>query len=161
MSDFSIRPVKPQDVPELLTMIRELAEFEKLTHLVTATEEDYQNALFGTPPSAGAAVAQSDDGLLGYAVYFENFSTFAGIKGLYLEDLYVRPEHRQKGIGKELIRHVGRIAKDRDCIRFEWCVLDWNQNAIDFYKRLGADVMDEWRIVRLNHPGIEKLSGES
>lgn len=157
MSDFSIRTVRPEDVAELLTMIRELAEFEKLTHLMTATETGYQEALFGERPSAGAIIAESGEKMIGYAVFFENFSTFSGVKGLYLEDLYVRPEHRSIGAGKALIQHLGGIAHERQCGRFEWCVLDWNTNAIDFYERLGADVMSQWRMVRLDQDGIRNL----
>ena len=147
---FRLRPVRPDDLPELLTMIRELAEFERLTHLVTATEADYQESLFGESPAAEALLAEEDGRLVGYAVYFSTFSTFVGRAGIWLEDLYVRPAHRGKGYGKALLKAVGAIANARGAGRYEWTVLDWNQRAIDLYERAGGEILPEWRIVRMN-----------
>jgi GNAT superfamily N-acetyltransferase len=154
MSEFSndffrLRPVRPDDLPELLAMIRELAEFERLTHLVTATEADYQESLFGESPAAEALLAEEDGRLVGYAVYFSTFSTFVGRAGIWLEDLYVRPAHRGKGYGKALLKAVGAIAHARGAGRYEWSVLDWNQHAIDLYERVGGEILPEWRIVRM------------
>jgi GNAT superfamily N-acetyltransferase len=154
---YSIADAAPGDVPEILAMIRELAEFEKLEHLVVASEERLHESFFADPPSAEALVARVDGEAVGYAVLFTTFSTFIGKSGLWLEDLYVRPEHRGKGIGKALLKAGGARARDRGCDRYEWCVLDWNQNAIDVYQSMGADVMKEWRIARLDRSGIEAL----
>lgn len=155
MSDFSsesfqIRPVGPPDLPELLAMMRELADFEKLAHLVTATEADYHESLFGEKPAAEALLAEENDVAVGYAVYFSTFSTFVGRAGIWLEDLYVRPEHRGKGYGKALLKAVGAIAHERGAGRYEWTVLDWNQRAIDLYERAGGEILPEWRIVRMD-----------
>lgn len=147
---FQIRPVLPTDLPELLKMIRELAEFERLTHLVTATEADYHESLFGESPAAEALLAEENGVAVGYAVYFSTFSTFVGRAGLWLEDLYVRPDHRGKGYGKSLLKAVGAIAHERGAGRYEWTVLDWNQRAIDLYERAGGEILPEWRIVRMD-----------
>lgn len=165
MSDFSIssisiRPADFKDVPGILEMIRELADFEKLTHQVVATEADYQRSLFGEAPSAGALVAEDGGKLAGYAIYFPTFSTFIGRAGLWLEDLYVRPAWRGRGLGKGLLKAVGEIAAERNAGRFEWSVLDWNRNAIDLYERVGGEILHEWRIVRLDHEGIRELTGK-
>lgn len=151
---FEIRPVCPEDLPELLAMIHELAEFERLTHLVTATEADYQESLFGSSPAAEALLAEKNGRPVGYAVYFSTFSTFVGRAGIWLEDLYVRPDHRGKGYGKALLKAVGAIAHERGAGRYEWTVLDWNQHAIDLYERVGGEILPEWRIVRM---GGERL----
>jgi GNAT superfamily N-acetyltransferase len=155
MSDFStnrfqIRPVRPEDLAELLTMIQELAEFERLTHLVTATVEDYHESLFGENPAAEALLAQENGEPVGYAVFFSTFSTFVGRAGIWLEDLYVRPTHRGRGYGKALLKAVGTIAHERGAGRYEWTVLDWNRNAIDLYERVGGEILPEWRIVRMD-----------
>ena len=146
---FRVRPVSPDDLPELLAMIRELAEFERLTHLVTATEADYHESLFGEVPAAEALLAEENGLPVGYAVYFSTFSTFVGRAGIWLEDLYVRPAHRGKGYGKALLKAVGAIAHERGAGRYEWTVLDWNQHAIDLYERAGGEILPEWRIVRM------------
>jgi len=165
MRDFSdssrlIRPAVPEDIPVILEMIHELAEFEKLTHQVVATAADYQESLFGEKPAAGALVAQEGGQLVGYAIYFSTFSTFIGRAGLWLEDLYVRPAWRGQGLGKGLLKAVGEIAAERNAGRFEWSVLDWNRHAIDLYEGVGGEILHEWRIVRLDRQGIGELSGK-
>lgn len=160
ISAISIRPAVSEDVPGILEMIRELADFEKLTHQVVATEADYQKSLFGESPSAGALVAEDGGKLAGYAIYFPTFSTFIGRAGLWLEDLYVRPDWRGRGLGKGLLKAVGEIAAERKAGRFEWSVLDWNRNAIDLYERVGGEILHDWRIVRLDHEGIRELTGK-
>lgn len=165
MSDFSdlsraIRPARPDDISEILEMIHELAEFEKLSHQVVATTADYQESLFGEKPAAGALVAQEGDQLVGYAIYFSTFSTFIGRAGIWLEDLYVRPAWRGQGLGKGLLKAVGEIAAEQNAGRFEWSVLDWNRHAIDLYERVGGEILHEWRIVRLDRQGIGDLSGK-
>jgi GNAT superfamily N-acetyltransferase len=130
-------------------MIKALAEYEQLTHEVTATEEDLRQSLFGPRPAGEVVLAYAGDAPIGFALFFHNFSTFLGRHGLYLEDLFVVPEWRGKGVGKQLLAHVASIAESRKCGRMEWAVLDWNESAIAFYRRMGAHVLDEWRICRL------------
>ncbi len=149
MTTAGIRLATAADVGAVLALMRELAEFEKLTHLFVATEAMLHDAVFGARPSAELLVAERDGALVGYALFFHNFSTFLGRRGLYLEDLYVRPAERGSGIGKSMLKRLAAIAVERDCGRFEWTVLDWNQTAIDFYERLGATVMPDWRVVRM------------
>ncbi|NNE93456.1 MAG: GNAT family N-acetyltransferase [Verrucomicrobiales bacterium] len=152
----SIRPARPDDVPAILGLIGELADFEKLRHQLVAKEEDFQEALFGEQPAAAALVAVTDDSQpIGYAIYFSTFSTFVGKAGIWLEDIYVRPEFRGQKIGKQLLKSVAEIAKQRNAGRLEWCVLDWNQNAIEFYESIGADVMPDWRICRMDRSRVE------
>ncbi|MBN3727616.1 GNAT family N-acetyltransferase [Burkholderia sp. Ac-20379] len=138
--------------------MRELAEFESLTHLFVATEADLDDALFGPSPAAGALVATQDGAVVGYALYFQNYSTFLGKRGLYLEDLYVQPACRGTGIGTRLLRALAALAVERRCGRFEWTVLDWNQPAIDFYERLGATVLPDWRVVRVTGEQLDALA---
>ena len=157
-----IRTVRPEDVPQVFAMLRELAVFEKLEHQLTASEDDMYRALF-VERHAEALVAQSGDAdgereLVGYAIYFENFSTFLCRRGIYLEDIYVRPEFRKRGVGKAFLRQLAKIAIDRNCGRMEWAVLDWNQNAIDVYESIGGDVLPDWRIVRLGTETIKRLA---
>ncbi|HRQ88731.1 MAG TPA: GNAT family N-acetyltransferase [Bacteroidia bacterium] len=147
---FQIRSAAPSDIPALLEMIRELAEFEGLLHQVTATEENYRESLFGERPAAEALVAEAGDGIVGYAIFFASFSTFIGRPGIWLEDLYVRPDHRRHGIGKSLLKAVGAIAWERGAGRYEWTVLDWNHRAIDLYERTGAEILPDWRIARMD-----------
>jgi GNAT superfamily N-acetyltransferase len=154
---FAIRPARPADVPGILAMIHELAEFEALSHQVVATEADYHASLFGENPAAGALVAEVENGLVGYAIFFSTFSTFIGRAGIWLEDLYVKPDFRGLGLGKALLKAVGEIAAERNAGRYEWSVLDWNQNAIDLYERVGGEILREWRIVRLDQQGIRAL----
>ncbi|MDR5772195.1 GNAT family N-acetyltransferase [Caballeronia sp. LZ002] len=136
----------------------ELAEFEKLTHLFIATEDGVRDALFGARPSAEALVAEQAGEAVGYALFFYNFSTFLGKRGLYLEDLYVRPTLRGSGLGTQMLKRLAALAVERQCGRFEWSVLDWNQNAIDFYEKMGATVLPDWRIVRITGESLERLA---
>ncbi len=145
------------DVPVILEFIKKIAEYEKLSSEVTATEEILKNSLFGDKKYAEVLLAYYNNQVIGYAVYFFNFSTFTGKQGLYLEDLFVLPEMRSKGFGKMLFKYLIQLAKDKGCGRFEWCVLNWNTPAIDFYKTFGAVSMDEWRVFRLDKQALDKL----
>ena len=151
-----IRPATPADVPLILGFIRELAAFEREPDAVIATEAGLHHALF-EERSAEAVIAQ-DDAPLGFALFFHNFSTWTGRKGLYLEDLYVTPQARGRGIGTALLRHLAGIALDRNCARFEWAVLDWNKPAIDLYDAMGAESLDEWRIRRVSGDTLTELA---
>jgi GNAT superfamily N-acetyltransferase len=157
-SEFQIRPAMPADVPLVLAFVRELAEYEHLGHLVSATEQRLRESLFGTHPGAQVLLGFAGEAPAGFAVYFHNFSTFLGVKGLWLEDLYVRPALRRHGYGRALLLHVARIARDRGCGRFEWAALDWNETAIRFYKSLGAVALDDWTIFRVTGPALGKLA---
>ena len=162
MNEFSerfplIRRARPDDVSAILEMIHELAVFEHLSDQVIATTEDYERSLFGENPAAEALVAEGESGLLGYAIFFSTFSTFIGRAGIWLEDLYVRPDFRGLKLGKGLLKAVGEIAVERNAGRYEWSVLDWNRNAIDLYERVGGEILQEWRIVRLDQDGIRSL----
>ena len=157
-SPFTIRPAEPADVAAILGMIRELADFEHLTHLCTANEEQLQRELFGAEATAEALVALDAKEPAGYAIYFHNLSTFLGHRGLYLEDIYVRPAFRHRGCGRALLIAVAKIAHERKCGRFEWMALDWNTNAIEFYEKLGAKQLAEWRLLRVTGDALEKLA---
>ncbi len=146
---ITIRAAQPADVPVLLQLIRELADYERLAHQVVATERDLDESLFGREPAAQAILAELEGQPAGFAIYFFNFSTFLARPGLYLEDLFVRPAQRRRGVGKALFRHLARVAVERRCGRFEWSVLDWNQPAIAFYRSLGAVPLIEWTVFRL------------
>ncbi len=159
--NLTIREATEADIPALLGLIRELAEYEKLTHLVVATEESYKQALFGDQPAAEALMALVDGEPVGYAIFFQNFSTFLGRPGIYLEDIYVRPDTRGQGIGKKLFCTVARIAHDRNCGRMEWCVLHWNKPSIEFYDALGADSMDDWLLMRLTGDALAKVADQA
>ena len=159
---FTLRSAELRDVGAIVGLIRELAEFENLTHLLQVTPEKLRPQLFGERPAAEALVAELGDGkgggeIVAFALFFTNFSTFLAQPGLYLEDLYVKPEHRGRSIGKALLVKLARIAVERDCGRFEWSVLDWNENAIRFYKGMGASVMTEWQICRVTGESLAKL----
>ncbi|MBP6224883.1 MAG: GNAT family N-acetyltransferase [Rhizobacter sp.] len=156
---FSIRAAELRDVNAIVQLIRELAEFEHLTHLLQVTPEKLRPHLFGERPVVEALVAEGAGSVLGFALFFTNFSTFLAQPGLYLEDLYVRSDQRGRGIGKALLSRVGRIAGERDCGRFEWSVLDWNESAIRFYEKMGATVMPDWRICRLTGDALQRLRG--
>ena len=149
MENIRIVPAQVSDVPVILGMIKALAEYEQLTHEVTATEQDLRQSLFGPRPAGEVVLAYAGQAPVGFALFFHNFSTFLGRHGLYLEDLFVVPDWRGKGVGKQLLAHVAAIAESRNCGRMEWAVLDWNESAIAFYRRMGAHVLDEWRICRL------------
>ncbi|HEX5207960.1 MAG TPA: GNAT family N-acetyltransferase [Steroidobacteraceae bacterium] len=156
---ISIRPATLGDVPLVLEFIRELARYEHLEHEVTATEADLGEALFGERRYAEVVFACSDGKALGFALFFHNFSTFKGRPGIYLEDLFVRPEARGRGIGRKLLAHLARTALERRCSRLEWAVLDWNEPSIGFYRGLGAVPMDEWSIFRLTGAPLALLAG--
>jgi GNAT superfamily N-acetyltransferase len=156
-----IRPAAPADVPLILSMIRELAEYEKLAREVTATEADLKTALFGARPHAECVIAELGGKPAGFALFFHNFSTFLAKPGIYLEDLYVKSELRGKGVGRALLAHLASLAVRRGCGRFEWAVLDWNEPAIKFYQSLGAKMMEDWKINRLTGKALERLAAES
>lgn len=154
MDSPTLRAACPADLPAIVALIRELAEFERLSHLVVVTPESLQPHLFGPRPAAEAVVAEIDGVVVAFALFFTNFSTFLGRPGLYLEDLYVQPAFRGRGIGRALLQHLGALAVERGCGRFEWSVLDWNANAIAFYEKMGATVMPDWRICRVTGPAL-------
>jgi GNAT superfamily N-acetyltransferase len=156
---ISIRPAAQTDVPQILAFIRELAEYERLAHAVAATVDDLRRNLFGPQPCAYVLLAYLDSAPVGFAVYFYNFSTFVGRPGLYLEDLYVRPAARGLGIGRRLLVHLARLAVERGCGRMEWAVLDWNEPAIRFYRKLGAAPNDDWTTYRLSGEALSNLAG--
>ena len=147
--NFQIRPARVQDVPIILDLIRDLATYERAPDEVTATEEQLVDVLFGERPAAEVLLAFEGKLPVGFAVYFYNFSTWLGRAGLYLEDLFVKPDERGKGYGRALLVELAKIARERECGRMEWAVLDWNESAIAFYRRMGAHVLDEWRLCRL------------
>ena len=155
-----IVPATERDVPLILGFIRKLAEYEKLSHEVIATEEVLRDGLFGARPMAEVLLAYWGDEPAGFALYFHNFSTFVGKPGIYLEDLFVEPVHRRRGIGKALFAQVANIACERECGRLEWAVLDWNRPAIDFYRSVGAIAKDEWTIFRLSGDGLRRLGDQ-
>ncbi len=146
---FALRPAEPRDVDAIVRLIRGLAEYERLLHLVHATSETLAPHLFGPRPVVESVVAEREGRVVAFALFFTNFSTFLALPGLYLEDLYVEPEQRGLGIGRALLEHLARLAATRGYGRFEWSVLDWNADAIRFYERMGAAVMPEWRICRI------------
>jgi GNAT superfamily N-acetyltransferase len=156
--NFEIRAARVEDVPTILQLIRDLATYERAPNDVTATEEQLVKVLFGTRPSAEVLLAFEQEIAVGFAVFFHNFSTWLGRPGLYLEDLFVKPEVRGKGYGRALLVHLAKIARERGCGRMEWAVLDWNDPAIQFYRKLGAKPMDEWTVFRMTSDGIAKLA---
>jgi GNAT superfamily N-acetyltransferase len=155
---LSIRPAAPADVPVLLELIRGLAAYERLLHLVAADAATLERELFAPGANVEAVIGFAGGEPVGFAVYFHNFSTFLGRRGLYLEDLFVQPAHRRRGYGRALLRHVARIAHERGCGRFEWMALDWNAPAIGFYTSLGAVEMAEWRLFRVTGDALARLA---
>ena len=155
---FSIAPIMEDEIPALLEMIRELARFERLEHEVEATVEILRESLCGTRPAASALLARCGDKSAGYALYFFTFCSFAGRPGLWLDDLYVRPEFRKRGLGRALIQEVARIGAGRDCARMEWVALGWNEKALEFYRKIGARKLDDWVLLRLNSEGVRGLA---
>jgi GNAT superfamily N-acetyltransferase len=157
----ALRAARPEDLPAIVGLITELAQFEQLTHLVKVTPEALHPHLFGERPAAECVVAElgqgADAAVVGFALFFTNFSTFLGQPGLYLEDLYVQPAHRGAGIGQQLLQHLARLAVQRGCGRFEWSVLDWNVNAQRFYQRMGATMLPDWRICRVTGEALQAL----
>jgi len=155
---FALRAAEARDVPAIVGLIRELAEFEQLGHLVRVTPESLQPHLFGVRPAAESVVAEVHGVVVGFALFFTNFSTFLGKPGLYLEDLYVQPAHRGAGVGSALLTHLAALAHRRGYGRFEWSVLDWNVHAIRFYERMGATLMPEWRICRISGDALQRFA---
>lgn len=154
-----IRPANSADVPLILQLVRDLAAFERERDKVIATEPMLFEALFGPHPAAEAVIAELDGTPVGMALFFHNFSTWTGWRGLYLEDLYVTPEARGAGVGKALLQHLAALAVERGCTRFEWSVLDWNEKAIRFYKAMGAEPMEEWTVYRVTGDALASLAG--
>jgi len=159
-ADLRIDPATEADVPLVLALIKALAEYERMSADVVADEARIRASLFGPDRSAEAVIARIGTTAVGFAVWFHNYSTFLGRRGLYLEDLFVRPEWRGRGIGRALLVYLARIAIERQCGRMEWAVLDWNQPAIGFYKSLGARPMDEWTVFRLTGDALDRLARE-
>ena len=157
-SPFRILPARPDDTGRVLGMIEALADYEKLRHLCVATEAGLRAALFGARPAAEVVLGWEGATPVAFALFFHNFSTFLGRKGLYLEDLFVQPAFRRRGYGRALLVHLARIAVERGCGRFEWAVLNWNAPAIGFYESLGAAILPDWRISRVTGPALEKLA---
>ena len=155
----TLRAAAPSDVPAIVGLICELADFEKLTHLVEVTPQSLHPQLFGERPAAEAVVAEHEGKVIGFALFFTNFSTFLGKPGLYLEDLYVQPAHRGSGVGRALLSHLAALANARGYGRFEWSVLDWNTDAIRFYERMGATLLPEWRICRVTGEALHNFGG--
>ena len=155
----NIRVASEPDVPLIHRFIRELAEYERLLHEVVATEESVRETLFGTRRFAEVLIAEEGDTPVGFALFFHNYSTFLARPGIYLEDLYVRPEYRGRGYGRQLLAHLARIAVERECGRFEWAVLNWNEPAIGFYRAMGAMPQDTWTVYRLTGDALRELAG--
>ncbi len=158
VTSLRIERAVEKDVPLILSFIKGLAEYERLSHEVVATEELLREALFGERPCAEVIIAYEQDAPVGFALFFHTMSTFLGRRGLYLEDLYVPPESRGKGIGRAMLVYLARLAKERGCGRFEWAVLDWNEPAIRFYRNLGAVSLDEWTVFRLTGEALDELA---
>jgi GNAT superfamily N-acetyltransferase len=156
-----VRPATPADVPTILRFVRDLAEYEREPDAVEATEPMLHDALFGTSAAAEAVIAERDGQPIGFALFFHNFSTWKGRRGLYLEDLYVTPEARGSGAGRALLAHLAGLAIDRGCARFEWAVLDWNAPAIGFYRAIGAVGMEEWTVQRLEGDALRALAART
>lgn len=160
MKNLSIRTAGPEDTPIIIGFIKELALYEKLENEVVTTEDLLNESLFGEKPFAEVILAEINGESVGFALFFFNFSTFLGQPGLYIEDLYVKPEFRSRGIGKELLKNCATLAKERNCGRIEWWVLKWNP-ARKFYENLGAKAMDEWVVYRLTGKPLEKLTNQN
>ena len=154
---LQICPATPADVPAIVALIKALADYEKLAHEVTGSPADLEQALFGDRPYAEAVLAWVEGTPVGMALFFHNFSTFLMKPGIYLEDLFVQPDYRGQGIGKALLLHVGNLALERGCGRFEWSVLDWNAPAIAFYQSMGAEIKPEWQICRVTGEALERF----
>jgi GNAT superfamily N-acetyltransferase len=161
LPDFRIEETGPQDVSLILSFVKELAEYERLSDSVIVTEDQLREALFGAHRTASAVIGYYRDAPVSFALFFHNYSTFVGRPGLYLEDLYVRPHVRGRGFGRAMLAYLARVARARGCGRMEWAVLDWNEPAIKFYKSLGAAPLDDWIVFRLTDDALDKLAGES
>jgi GNAT superfamily N-acetyltransferase len=156
--DLEIRPAMESDTPLILSFIKKLAVYEKLAHKVTATEDILRETLFGERRYAEVVIGYHGGEPVGFALFFHNYSTFLGKPGIYLEDLFVDEEHRGKGFGRALLRRLARLAKERNCGRLEWSVLDWNEPSINFYKALGAAPLDDWTVFRVTGDALDKLA---
>ncbi len=157
---LTLRFATADDIPVILELIKELADYEKLSHEVMATEEMLKKSLFGERPVAEVIIADYLIKPVRFSLFFHNFSTFLGRPGIYIEDIYIKPEHRGMGIGKTILSYIATLAVERDCGRLEWCVLDWNITALNFYNGLGARALDEWTVCRLTGDTLSNLSGE-
>ena len=155
---FQIKFATVDDVPLILKFIKELAEYEKLLHKVVATEASLRNTLFGDHVHAEVIIAYYENKPIGFSLFFHNYSTFLGKPGIYLEDLYIQPEARGKGFGKQMLVYLAKLAKERNCGRLEWWVLDWNKSAIKFYESIGAEPMSDWTVYRVDEQALEDLS---
>ena len=155
-----IEPATERDIPLILEFVRGLAEYEKHLDRVEATEDRIRKTLFGAEPAARVVFAYDNDTPVGYAIFFYTYSSFVGLPGVYLEDLFVKPEARGKSVGRELLRYLARVAKEKGCSRIEWAVLNWNEPAIGFYKKLGAVPMDEWDVYRLSGTELDRVAAE-
>ena len=158
--NFEIRPATEGDTPLILNFIKKLAVYEKLSHKVTANEDILRETLFGERPYAEVVIGYHLGEPVGFALFFHNYSTFLGKPGIYLEDLFVDEEHRGKGFGKALLAHLARLAKERNCGRLEWAVLNWNEPSINFYRALGAAPMNDWTVFRVTGDALDKLANE-
>ena len=156
--DVRITSATERDVPVVLSLIKALADYERLAHEVEATEDDVRESLFGDWPSAEVVLAHVGVDVAGFALFFHNYSTFLGRRGLYLEDLFVLPAYRSRGVGRRLLSHLARLAVERKCGRMEWSVLDWNESAILFYQCIGAVPMDDWTVYRLSGDALDRLA---
>jgi GNAT superfamily N-acetyltransferase len=156
--DITLAPARRQDVPVILALIRGLADYERLSHEVVATEARLEESLFGASPAAEVVIAWAGDAPIGFALFLHNYSTFLARRGLYLEDLFVVPEWRNRGVGRRLLTHLARLAVERGCGRFEWSVLSWNEPAVGFYRKLGAEVMEDWRICRVTGEALVRMA---
>lgn len=161
VSEFDIRAATRADIPTILALIKELADYERLSREVVATEEDLRQWLFGKRPVAEVVIGEYQGIPVSFALFFYNFSTFLGKPGIYLEDLYVKPDHRHQGFGRRLMAHIARWAKLQNCGRFEWAVLNWNTPAIELYERLGAVPLKEWTVYRLSGEALDGLANEN
>lgn len=160
-TEFRIEAATEPDVPVILKLIRGLADYERLSHEVVATEESLRESLFGARRTAEVLIGYAGDEPAGFAVFFHNYSTFLGRPGIYLEDLFVVPRWRRRGLGTKLLARVARVAVERRCGRLEWSVLDWNEPAIAFYKKLGARAMDEWTVYRVTGDALKRLAAQT
>ena len=158
---FRIEQATERDVSVVLKLIKGLADFEKLSHEVSTSEERLRETLFGSSPGADVLIAYSAEDAVGFAVFFQSYSTFLGRPGIYLEDLFVLPEWRKQGIGRRLLERVAQTAVDRGCGRMEWSVLDWNKAAFEFYESLGAQAMDQWTVYRLSGAALQSFGGNT
>ena len=161
LSELILRPAQPADCAQIFALIKALSEYEKLSHAVTGNAEQLKEHLFGASKFAEVVLAEADSQAVGFALFFHNYSTFLTKPGIYLEDIFVLPEYRQHGIGKALLKKVAQIAVERNCGRLEWSVLDWNEPAITFYNRMGAHMLEEWRICRVTGETLIQLAQES